>query len=145
MYLRAKEGLQQVMADVPPVQLLLENIKSGWREPFAIAEELQLGICCDVGHLILEGGADPREVIGCYRGLIREYHFHDVVEWTLGNGKTILQDHVGLGMGLLKVGETLDLMLADQFDGILLIEVGGHWEAAEQSVRVVREYLAAQD
>ncbi len=81
-------------------------------------------------------------MIHAYQDLIREFHFHDAVEWTLQDGKTILQDHVALGSGVLDVKDTLDNMLSHGFDGVLMIEVG-RWEAAAESVRVVREYLGS--
>ena len=139
MYVRAKAGIKEILNEAPEGKLLVENIKSGWQKPFAIARELGTGICCDIGHLVLEG-ADLKHVVDGHRDLIREFHFHDAVEWTLEGGKKILQDHVALGTGVLDVTDTLDLMLAQGFDGVLMIEVG-RWEAAEESVRVVREYL----
>ena len=141
MYEQAKRGIREILQEAPPGKLLLENIKSGWKQPFEIARELGTGICCDIGHLILEG-ADISKVIHAYQDLIREFHFHDAVEWTLQDGKTILQDHVALGSGVLDVKDTLDNMLSHGFDGVLMIEVG-RWEAAAESVRVVREYLGS--
>ena len=140
MYARAQAGIREILEDAPQGKLLLENIKSGWQEPFRIARELGVGICCDIGHLVLEG-ADITHVVETHRDLIKEFHFHDAVEWTLEGGKKILQDHVALGTGVLNVTDTLDLMLAKGFDGVLMIEVG-RWEAAQRSVEVVREYLA---
>lgn len=141
MYEQAKVGIKEIMEDVPHDKLLLENIKSGWQEPFSIAKELGISICCDIGHLLLDGlnVTEINEVIAKYRPLIRQFHFHDAVEWTLNDGRTVLQDHVALGTGILNVDEVLDGMLAD-FDGVLMIEVG-RWEAAQESVRVVKEYL----
>lgn len=140
MYARAQAGIREILEDAPQGKLLLENIKSGWQEPFRIARELGTGICCDIGHLVLEG-ADITHVVETHRDLIKEFHFHDAVEWTLEGGKKILQDHVALGTGVLNVIDTLDLMLAKGFDGVLMVEVG-RWEAAQRSVKVVREYLA---
>lgn len=139
MYAQAKEGVREILESAPPGKLLLENIKSGWQEPFAAARELGVGICCDIGHLVLEG-ANIKEVVAANRDLIREFHFHDAVEWTLQDGKKILQDHVALGTGVLNVTDTLDFMLAEGFDGVLMVEVG-RWEAAQESVKVVKEYL----
>ena len=103
-----------------------------------LEENSGTGICCDIGHLILEG-ADISKVIHAYQDLIREFHFHDAVEWTLQDGKTILQDHVALGSGVLDVKDTRDNMLSHGFDGVLMIEVG-RWEAAAESGRVVRVF-----
>lgn len=139
MYEQAEQGIGEILKTAPPGKLLLENIKSGWQGPFAIARKLGTGICCDIGHLVLEG-ADIASVVEANRDLIKEFHFHDAVEWTLKDGKTIFQDHVALGTGVLDVQATLDGMLSHGFDGVLMIEVG-RWEAAAESVKVIREYL----
>lgn len=139
MYVQAKLNVAEILREAPQGKLLLENIKSGWKEPFAIARELGTGICCDIGHLVLTG-EDVTQVVDTNRGLIKEFHFHDVIEWTLDDGRSILQDHVALGTGILDVSSTLDVMLQGGFKGVLMIEVG-HWEAAEKSVKVVRDYL----
>jgi len=44
------------------------------------------------GISLLEG-ADPRRVVEDYRELIREFHFHGVVERTQKDGRAALQDH----------------------------------------------------
>ncbi|MCK9526081.1 MAG: sugar phosphate isomerase/epimerase [Limnochordia bacterium] len=139
MYEQAEQGIREILKDIPKEKLLLENIKSGWQEPFAVARKLGTGICCDIGHLVLEE-ADITGVVEANLDLIKEFHFHDAVEWTLKGGKTVLQDHVALGTGVLDVPKTLDTMLSRGFDGVLMIEVG-RWEAAQESVKVVREYL----
>lgn len=139
MYAEAKSNVARILATAPQGKLLLENIKSGWKEPFEIARELDMGICCDIGHLVL-AGQDVTQVVEANRELIREFHFHDVIQWTFDDGRSILQDHVALGTGFLDVSSTLDIMLQGGFDGVLMIEVG-RWEAAEKSVEVVRNYL----
>lgn len=140
LYARAKKGLELLLETAPREKLLVENIKSGYQEPFALARELELGICCDVGHLLLEG-ADPRRVVEDYRELIREFHFHGVVERTQKDGRAALQDHQAVGRSVFPVDEALDLLLADDFSGVLMIEVGT-WTAAAESVQAVKEYLA---
>lgn len=142
MYAQAKTGVTELLAFAPGEKLLLENIKSGWREPFQIARDLKMGICCDIGHLVLAGEA-PEDIIPAYRGSIKEYHLHDVVEWTSKEGDKFLQDHVALGRGLLDLPQLLDLITAESFCGSLTIEVG-HWQAALESVQLVREYLKSQ-
>lgn len=142
MYAQAKLNVAEILREAPPGKLLLENIKSGWKEPFAIARELETGICCDIGHLVLTG-EDVPGVVNLNRDLIKEFHFHDVIEWTFDDGRSILQDHVALGTGVLHVYSTLNVMLQGGFEGVLMIEVG-QWEAAERSVAVVRDYLHKQ-
>lgn len=139
MYEQAEKGVREILREAPKGKLLLENIKSGWQEPFAMARKLGTGICCDIGHLVLDG-ADIQNVVDANLDLIQEFHFHDAVEWTLKDGRTILQDHVALGTGVLDVTRTLDIMLSGGFNGILMVEVG-RWDAARESVQVVREYL----
>jgi sugar phosphate isomerase/epimerase len=85
-------------------------------------------------------GADPRVVVEQNRDLIREFHFHGVVERQLDNGRTALQDHQAVDRGVFALEEALELLLADSFSGVLMIEVG-RWEAAEASVRAVKAYL----
>lgn len=139
MYARAESGLEKILETAPKDKVLVENIKSGWKEPFALARKLGMGVCCDFGHLLLEG-ADPRVVVEQNRDLIREFHFHGVVERQLDNGRTALQDHQAVDRGVFALEEALELLLADSFSGVLMIEVG-RWEAAEASVRAVKAYL----
>lgn len=116
----------------------VENLEKGWEGPYALAKEFDTSICCDVGHLIIQG-ADVSKVIENHLDRINHVHYHDVIE-TESEEEIKLEDHVTLGTGLLNISETLKVLLDNNYEDVLLLEVKER-SFADQSIEVLRSHL----
>jgi sugar phosphate isomerase/epimerase len=120
-------------------QLAIETIEFPFDLTLALAEELDLSLCLDTGH-VLVGFSGP---VGLFEALERclprlaEIHLHDGPwqgpEGRIGYG----QDHQPLGTGDLDVGRLLDRLTEAGWDGPIIFELT--LEEALTSMKVLRE------
>ncbi len=136
----ARESLKALLAEtgVPSRRLAIETVEFPFDLTLELAEELDLSICLDTGH-VLVGFSGP---VGLFDALERclprlaEIHLHDGPwqgpERRIGYGK----DHQPLGRGDLDVGCLLDRLAEAGFDGPIIFELTV--EEALASLEVVR-------
>lgn len=146
----ARESLKALLAEtgIPGRRLAIETVEFPFELTLELADELDLSVCLDTGH-VLAGFSGP---IALFDALERclprlaEIHLHDAPwqgpEQHIGYG----QDHQPLGRGDLDVGRLLDRLAEAGFDGPIIFELTV--EEALASLEVVRtlhpDALAAQ-
>ena len=137
----AAESIRALLAEtgLASRQLAIETIEFPFDLTLALAEELDLSLCLDTGH-VLVGFSGP---VGLFEALERclprlaEIHLHDGPwqgpERRIGYG----QDHQPLGTGDLDVGRLLDRLNGAGWNGPIIFELTV--EEALASMAVVRE------
>ena len=136
----ARESLKTILAEtgIPSRRLAIETIEFPFDLTLETAEELDLSICLDIGH-VLVGFSGP---IGVFEALERclprlaEIHLHDGPwqgpERKLGYG----QDHKPLGTGDLDTARLLARLTEADFTGPVIFEL--KVEEALASLDVIR-------
>ncbi len=137
---QAAESIRAILAEtgLPSRLLAVETIEFPFDLTLALAEQLDLSLCLDTGH-VLAGFSGEIELFATLERMLprlAEIHLHDS-QWfgrdgQLGYGK----DHHPLGTGDLDVGRLLDRLSAAGFTGPLIFELG--IPEALQSLEVVR-------
>jgi sugar phosphate isomerase/epimerase len=135
----AAQSIQTILAEtgLPSRRLAIETIEFPFDLTLELANNLDLSVCLDVGH-VLAGFSGPVELFDVLeRALPRlaELHLHDApwqgLDRVLGYGK----DHQTLGTGDLDTGRLLDRLSAANFGGPLIFELS--IEEARASLEVV--------
>jgi sugar phosphate isomerase/epimerase len=136
----AAQSVQTILAEtgLSGRRLAIETIEFPFDLTLELAEDLDLSICLDTGH-VLAGFSGP---IGLFEAVERclprlaQLHLHDAPwqgpQQVLGYGK----DHQPLGAGDLDTGRLLDRLEAAQFGGPLVFEL--RVEEALASLEVIR-------
>jgi sugar phosphate isomerase/epimerase len=137
---RARQSIGAVLAEtgLPSRRLAIETIEFPLELTLELAEDLDLSLCLDTGH-VLSGFSGP---VGLFEALERclprlaEVHLHDAPrqgpEQRIGYGK----DHQPLGTADLDLGRLLDRLDEAGFGGPLILELTV--EQALASLEVVR-------
>jgi sugar phosphate isomerase/epimerase len=137
---RARQSISTVLAEtgLPSRRLAIETIEFPFDLTVEMAEDLNLSLCLDTGH-VLVGFSGP---VGLFEALERclprlaEVHLHDAPwqgrEQTIGYGK----DHKPLGTADLDLGRLLDRLDEAGFRGPLVLELTV--EEALASLEVIR-------
>ena len=135
----ALESIKTILAGtgLPSRNLAIETIEFPLDLTLKMAEEYDLSICLDVGHVLagFPGWFDFFEVLEKILPRLAEVHLHDskkMPEGVRGYG----EDHKTLGRGDLELGRLLDRLAAANFSGPLVFELNVN-EALE-SLKVVR-------
>lgn len=116
------------------VLLMLENMDSVWFRDFQylLKNVSGLGVHVDVGHAFLEGGMPVvTKYIKTFRKSLEHLHFSD----NLG----ILDDHYGLGQGMIDFIEVMKLLRSIKYDKTITLEIFSGREDAVNSLRIIRE------
>ena len=136
----ARESLRAILAEtgIPSRQLAIETIEFPFDLTMELAEELDLSICLDTGH-VLSGFSGPVElddVLERCLPRLAEVHLHDSPRLAPGQPVVYGKDHQALGAGDLDVGRLLDRLAAANFTGPLIFEL--RVEQALASLDVIR-------
>jgi sugar phosphate isomerase/epimerase len=120
-------------------QLAIETIEFPLDLTLALAEELDLSLCLDIGH-VLAGFSGPVDLFDALEQCLprlAEIHLHDC-PWVGHEGKIVYgQDHQALGKGDLDVARLLDRLAEVGYTGPLILELTV--KEALASLDVVRE------
>ena len=124
---RARESVRAILAGtgLASRQLAIETVEFPLELTLALAEELDLSLCLDIGH-ILAGFSGPVDLFDALERCLprlAEIHLHDC-PW-IGHGGEVVygQDHQALGKGDLDVARLLDRLEAAGFRGPLILEL----------------------
>ena len=139
----ARQSLQALLhqTDVDTRRIAIETIEFPFELTFELADELDLSICLDTGH-ILAGFSGPVELFGVLDKVLprlAEVHLHDSpaapgqAPEQLGYGK----DHQALGKGDLDVPRLLHRLEQASFQGPLIFEL--RLDEALASMQVIRK------
>lgn len=136
----ARQSIQEILTQtgIPSRQLAIETIEFPFDLTLELANELDLSICLDTGHILVgfSGPLTLDEALERCLPRLAEVHLHDGpwqgLERHIGYGK----DHQPLGTGDLNVGPFLDRLVAAEFAGPLIFEL--RVPEALQSLEVIR-------
>jgi len=105
--------------------LAIETIEFPFDQTLELAEELDLGVCVDVGHVLagFSGALDPFEALERAMPRLAEIHLHDSPRMGPAGEMRYDQDHRPLGEGDLDVGRLLDVLVAAEFSGPVVFEL----------------------
>jgi sugar phosphate isomerase/epimerase len=136
----ARESIKKILAEtgIPSRKLAIETIEYPFELTLALAEELDLSICFDTGHILAGFSGEIEFFNALERSLSRiaEFHLHDcpVVPGKISYG----QDHQPLGSGNLDVGRFLRRLDDFGFAGPVIFEL--ELFAAAESLDVIHSF-----
>jgi sugar phosphate isomerase/epimerase len=135
----ARASIRSILDEtgLPSRRLAIETIEFPLDLTLELAEEFDLSVCLDTGHVLagFPGWFDFFDVLERLLPRLAEVHLHDskkMPEGSRGYG----EDHKPLGQGDLELGRFLDRLSAVNFTGPLVFELKVN-EALE-SLRVIR-------
>ena len=135
----ARESIKSILAEtgIPSRKLAIETIEFPLDLTLELAEELDLSICLDTGHVLagFPGWFDFFEVVEELLPRLAEVHIHDsnkMPEGQRGYG----EDHKPLGTRDLELGRFLDRLAAANYSGPLVFEL--NVDEALESLKVVK-------
>jgi sugar phosphate isomerase/epimerase len=137
----ARQSIQTILeeTELPSRQLAIETIEFPFDLTLELAEELDLSLCLDTGHVLVgfSGPVSLAEALERCLPRLAEVHLHDAPEQGPGGAIVYGQDHQPLGTGDLQVGAFLDRLAEAQFNGPLIFELTV--EEALASLEVIRK------
>jgi sugar phosphate isomerase/epimerase len=135
----ARESIRSILAEtgLPTRKLAIETIEFPLDMTLELAEEFDLSVCLDTGHVLagFPGWFDFFDVVEKLLPRLAEVHLHDskkMPEGIRGYG----EDHKALGHGDLDLGRFLDRLAAANFNGPLVFEL--NIDEAMESLEVVK-------
>ncbi len=123
----ARQSVQTILAEtgIPSRKLAIETVEFPFEMTFALAEELNLSMCFDTGHVLVgfSGPIDLFDALDIALPRLGEIHLHDG-PWQgpghkLGYGK----DHSPLGTGDLDVCRLLNRLESAHWNGPVIFEL----------------------
>jgi sugar phosphate isomerase/epimerase len=141
----ARQSIEVLLSEtgIAGRRLAIETIEFPFDLTLGLAEDLDLSICLDTGHVLVgfSGPVDLFDVLEQSLPRLAEIHLHDGPwqgpEQVIGYG----QDHRPLGSGDLDVGRLFDRLAQAGFDGPLIFELSV--EEALASLDVIRSLRPA--
>jgi sugar phosphate isomerase/epimerase len=135
----ARESIRAILAEtgLPSRRLAIETIEFPLDLTLELAEEFDLSLCLDTGHVLagFPGWFDFFEVVEKLLPRLTEVHLHDCRKMPPGV-RGYGEDHKSLGTGDLDLGRFLDRLAAANFTGPLVFEL--NVDEALESLNVVR-------
>jgi sugar phosphate isomerase/epimerase len=123
----ARASIQQILAEtgIAGRRLAVETIEFPFDLTFELAEELDLSICLDTGHVLsgFPGRSDLDAVLERILPRLAEIHLHDSPLWTPGAPIAYGKDHQALGKGDLDVAGLLRRLAEAHWDGPIIFEL----------------------
>ncbi len=141
----ARESIQTLLAEtgIPARRLAVETIEFPLEMTLELAEEFDLSICLDTGHVLagFPGWFDFFDVVERVLPRLAEVHLHDSKRMPAG-ARGYGEDHKPLGRGDLDLGRLLDRLAEARFAGPLVFELTVEEALASlETVRAVRPGL----
>jgi sugar phosphate isomerase/epimerase len=140
----AQKSLEEILdaTGVAGRLLAIETIEFPFDLTLELAEELDLGVCVDVGHVLagFSGQIDPFEALERVGPRLAEIHLHDSPRMGPGGEMRYDLDHRPLGAGDLDVPRLLRTLEAAGFTGPIVFELA--LDQAVASMGHIRELVA---
>jgi sugar phosphate isomerase/epimerase len=134
----ARESIRSILEQtgIPSRKLAIETIEFPLDLTLELAEELDLSVCLDTGHVLagFPGWFDFFEVLDKLLPRMAEVHIHDSKKMPEGQ-RGYGEDHKPLGTRDLELGRFLDRLEEANFQGPLVFEL--NVEEALESLKVV--------
>jgi sugar phosphate isomerase/epimerase len=124
-------------------KLAIETVEFPFEQTLALAEELDLGMCVDVGHVLagFSGPIDVFEALEQARPRLTEIHLHDSRRMGPDGAMRYDEDHRPLGAGDLDVPRLLAWLEQIEFTGPIVFELP--LAQAQASLEYIRELRVA--
>ena len=142
----ARESVSMILEEtgIPSRKMAVETIEFPFEMTLSLAEEFNLSICLDTGHILigLSGSIDIFEALDSCLPRLGEVHLHDGLKQS-ADGKIMFgKDHQTLGKGDLDVGRFLDKLEEAHYNGPIIFELSKS-EAIESKeyIRKIRPRL----
>ena len=123
----AMESLQTILAQtgIPSRKLAIETIEFPFELTIEMAEQLDLSVCLDVGHILsgFSGPLDLYEVVNICLPRLAEVHLHDAVNAAIKGQVLYRQDHQKLGTCDLDTARFLDTLSSAGYSGPIVLEL----------------------
>lgn len=123
----ARASIRRILADtgIASRKLAIETIEFPLDLTLELAEELDLSICLDTGHVLsgFPGCSDLFAVLDRILPRLGEIHLHDAPAWTPGSPIVYGMDHQPLGKGDLDVARLFRRLAAAGWDGPIIFEL----------------------
>jgi sugar phosphate isomerase/epimerase len=123
----ARQSLQTILAQtgLASRRLAIETIEFPFELTFALAEELDLSICFDTGHVLagFSGALDFFETLERCLPRLGEVHLHDCPLVAPGEPPGYGLDHQALGQGDLEIVRLLKRLQQASFTGPVVFEL----------------------
>ncbi len=136
----AAQSLRTILSEtgLPSRRLAIETIEFPIDLTLELAEELDLSLCLDTGHVLagFAGRLDFFATLELCLPRLAEIHLHDCPDLTQTNEIGYGMDHRPLGQGGLDVGRLLDRLVEVGYHGLLVFEL--REEEALASLEVIR-------
>ncbi|MEW6717604.1 MAG: cobamide remodeling phosphodiesterase CbiR [Chloroflexota bacterium] len=137
----ARESIRRILSEtgIPSKKLAIETVEFPFELTLELAQELDLSICFDTGHVLVgfSGPVETFEALERCLPRLGEVHLHDGPwqgpDMIIGYGK----DHQPLGTGDLDVARLLDVLGAAEFNGPVIFELSV--EGAKTSLEYIRK------
>ena len=135
----AAESLAKIVDFIPAEKLCIENLEYiSFDKIFPLVDKFDTRICMDVGHIRLRN-EDVGDFVKVYGPRLGHVHMHDVT-WKLFDKRIrVMDDHQGLGSGIVDVEAVIRMLRTAGFDGPVVLEV--HTVDPIDSVRVLKDVI----
>ena len=139
----AAESLGQIVDFIPAESLCIENIEYiDFERLFPLVKQFGTKVCMDVGHIKLRH-EDIGEFVRKYGPYLGHVHMHDVTCQLFDKRVTVMDDHRGLGSGMIDVDAVIQMLRAARFDGPVVLEI--HSVDPIDSVGVLKQAIVKVD
>ena len=127
---------------LPSRAIAVENIEFPFDLTLALAEEFDLSLCLDTGHVLAKYSGPVTFEEALHRSLPRlaEVHLHDAYCHPQPDGTFRRGDHLPLGESHLPLGFLLDTLKEATFEGPIILELT--IQEAKTSLEYLRPFLA---
>lgn len=137
---QARATIKALLAEtgLPSRRLAVETVEFPLDLTLELAEELNLSVCLDTGHVLagFSGAWDLFEALERCAPRLAEVHLHDARRPSAGQEVVYGQDHAPLGTGDLELGLLLDRLGERKFGGPVILEL--KVQEALDSLQVIR-------
>jgi sugar phosphate isomerase/epimerase len=141
---QAKRSVESLLerTGLPPQLLAVENVEFPLELTLELAEEFELSVCLDTGHVLAgySGDATLEEALHSTLPRLAEVHLHDAYRRPEPDGSARVADHLPLGEGDLAVEWFLDQLEGSDFRGPVIFELT--IKEALASLGVIRSRLS---
>ncbi|KPK94928.1 MAG: hypothetical protein AMJ88_02415 [Anaerolineae bacterium SM23_ 63] len=124
---KAAESLRWILTEtgIPSREIAIETIEFPLDLTLDLAEELDLSICLDTGHVLsgFSGNVTVEDALEASLPRLAEVHLHDGPQHNPEQEIVYGQDHRPLGTGDLNLGFILDHLIAADFNGPVIFEL----------------------
>lgn len=123
----ARESIRSILTEtrIPPRRLAIETVEFPFELLLELANDLDLGICFDTGHILtgFSGPVDFFQALDQSLPRLAQVHLHDAPWQGPEHIRAYGKDHQRLGAGDLDTGRLLDTLEKAKYSGPIVFEL----------------------